>query len=347
MFRTLIRVLLPAVLLGVPGSAAEPVFFNAEVRPLGTPAPDLERAFTALLARDDGPAWVAYTVPMVAGRQMLCCGGPSMCSLERTGDCFVNRDDAEDGSAGRELRVLLRIRDGRLTEIRAFSSDCRLDAGGLPVYVWQGIEPRPSLELLVERARTGSEDVAEGALVAAAHHAGAEADRLLEAVARGEQLPRFDEEAVFWLGEARGTGGFEALERLRRDLRDTETREQIAFALQLSEAPGALPALIDMARHDQDGEVRGQALFWLSQEAGEQAVAAIVEAGEEDPDLEVKERAIFALSQLPPDRGVPLLIRYARTHDTPEVRKQAIFWLGQTEDPRALDFFEEILTGTE
>ncbi len=360
MHRSVFALALLVTLLGTPAGAAEPVFFDAEIHALGAPAPDLERAFAEILERDDGPAWVAYTVPMIGRDRSMCCGGSSVsrqrhadgmsrqrradgiCALERSGDCYVNREGGA-GDAG-ELRVLLRIHDRRLTEIRAFSSDCRLDAGGLPVYVWQGIEPRQSLDLLVERARVGGGEVAEGALVAVAHHGAADVDRLLEQVARGELLPRLEEEAVFWLGEARGTGGFEVLERLRHDVRDTEVLEHIAFALHLSEAPGALPALIDMARTDSQSDVRGTALFWLSQQAGEQAAAAIAEASEEDPDFEVKERAIFALSQLPPDRGVPLLIRYARTHDSREIRKKAMFWLGQTEDPRALDFFEEILT---
>jgi len=34
----------------------------------------------------------------------------------------------------------------------------------------------------------------------------------------------------------------------------------------------------------------------------------------------------------------------ARTNKNAVVRKQAIFWLGQMNDPRALDFLEEILT---
>lgn len=49
------------------------------------------------------------------------------------------------------------------------------------------------------------------------------------------------------------------------------------------------------------------------------------------------------MSQLPKDEGVPLLIKVARTNANPSVRKQAMFWLGQSRDPRAIDFFEEIL----
>ena len=39
-----------------------------------------------------------------------------------------------------------------------------------------------------------------------------------------------------------------------------------------------------------------------------------------------------------------MLIQVARTNRNAVVRRQAIFWLGQSKDPRALSFFEEILT---
>jgi HEAT repeat protein len=90
--------------------------------------------------------------------------------------------------------------------------------------------------------------------------------------------------------------------------------------------------------------VRGQALFWLAQKAGKRAAATITEAIENDPQTDVKKRAVFALSQLPSDEGVPLLIQVARTNGNAAVRKQAMFWLGQSQDPRALAFFEQILS---
>jgi hypothetical protein len=105
----------------------------------------------------------------------------------------------------------------------------------------------------------------------------------------------------------------------------------------------AVPALLALARQDPTAKVRGDALFWLAQTAGRKVAADITAAIDNDPDTEVKKRAVFALSQLPKDEGVPLLINVAKTNQNPAVRKQAMFWLGQSRDPRALDFFAEIL----
>jgi HEAT repeat protein len=102
--------------------------------------------------------------------------------------------------------------------------------------------------------------------------------------------------------------------------------------------------MLRMAKDDPEPHVRGQALFWLAQKAGQKASNGITAAIQNDPDTEVKKKAVFALSQMPKDEGVPKLIEVAQNNHNPEVRKQAMFWLGQSNDPRALAFFEKILS---
>jgi hypothetical protein len=91
-------------------------------------------------------------------------------------------------------------------------------------------------------------------------------------------------------------------------------------------------------------ERRREAVFWLGQAAGAAAAQAL-DSIATDPhgDREIRKQAVFALSQRTANQGVPALIRIARTNPDPELRKSALFWLGQSEDPRAVDLFEEIL----
>ncbi len=105
------------------------------------------------------------------------------------------------------------------------------------------------------------------------------------------------------------------------------------------------PSLLRLARTPRvSRETRSQAVFWLSQAAGAAAAAALDSIVHDvRGDREVRKKAIFALSQRSNDEGVPALIRIARANPDPEIRKTALFWLGQSEDPRALDLFEEIL----
>jgi len=148
---------------------------------------------------------------------------------------------------------------------------------------------------------------------------------------------------VHWLADVQPVQSVALLASFASGAED-RLRNSAMVAIAMHAAPEAVDALIEMARRNPSARVRGQALFWLSQQAGKKAAAAIGQAVSDDPDTEVKKRAVFALSQLKED-SVPLLIQVARGNSNPAVRKQAIFWLGQSKDPRALGFFEEILTG--
>ena len=134
------------------------------------------------------------------------------------------------------------------------------------------------------------------------------------------------------------------LQLARRD-RTRVGKEAILPAL-LADSFTAWPALLDIAKDRAVPEgTRKSAVFWVGQAAEEAAtkgLADLVDA--DDGEREVQESAVFALSQRPRDEGVPVLLRVAQTHKDPEIRKKAIFWLGQSGDPRALAYFEEVLT---
>jgi HEAT repeat protein len=322
----------------------EPAIKNAKLHRLGATS-DLGRDFRALADRVDEAAWVGYQVPMVPGNRCMCCGDHGwrgVCHLEGK-DGYMHTDD-DDIRVSRDMLVLYRLYDGRVQKIRTFSADCALDAGGKSVYWWSTVDPAQSLSFLESQVdELGSRKPAERAVQAIALHAHAQADEHLESFATDERPEDVAEKAIFWMGAVRGQSGFESLKRVEERIQDTDLREQITFALYLSRAPEATTELIRLARHDASRDARGKALFWLGQKAGKQAAEAIQGAIENDPDLDIKKKAVFALSQLPSDEGVPLLIDVARTHRQPEIRKKAMFWLGQSEDPRALDFFEEVL----
>ena len=105
------------------------------------------------------------------------------------------------------------------------------------------------------------------------------------------------------------------------------------------------PSLLQLARSSRlPMERRRSAVFWLGQAAGAAVDGALDSiAGDTGTEREVRKQAVFALSQRSSEEAVPALIRIARTNRDPELRKSALFWLGQSNDPRAVDLFEEIL----
>jgi len=149
---------------------------------------------------------------------------------------------------------------------------------------------------------------------------------------------------LHWVEGVQPAQSLTLLSGLASSARDEDVWGGAISALSMHAEPGTDTVLIGFARRDPREEVRSQALFWLAQRAGDRAVATIREAVDRDPELEVKRQAVFALSELPNHEGVPLLIGIARQHGNPEIRRQAFFRLGESEDPRALAFFEEVLT---
>jgi HEAT repeat protein len=249
----------------------------------------------------------------------------------------------------KELNILVRAEGKRITKLRTFTPDCELDAGNTRFVWFTGVQPKSSLEFLNGFVMSGSsaredDQMRNSAAGAIAMHSDPAADALLEKYMDPTQPDSLRKKIVFWLGAVRGRKGYELLARVIKQDPSDSVREQATHGLSVSKEPEAQTTLFAVARDDRSAKVRGQALFWIAQKAGQKAASAIREAIENDPQTEVKKRAVFALSQLPKDEGIPLLIDVAKNNKNPEVRKQAMFWLGQSKDPRALTFFEQVLT---
>jgi hypothetical protein len=323
-------------------------------------ASGLERLLQGILALQTEPAWVGYAVPAVAGRSLMCCsdwGGSqrdcNSCRLEEKQEGVRSTTEAPKTvnlEVPTEIVVLYRMAQKQLEKVRVFSTDCELDFGGLPLTWLNEVKPAESLRWLGSVATDAAVDNrdgrrrADGAIMAIAHHQVPEADRLLETLAASSRPLELRKQAAFWMGTVRGRTGYETLRRLVREDTNEKFREHITFALSQSHEPDAILTLIQTAREDASARVRGQALFWLAQKAGRRAAEAIAAAIDQDPETQVKKKAVFALHQLPKDEGVPLLIQVARNNKNPVVRKEAMFWLGQSNDSRALEFFEEVLS---
>lgn len=108
-------------------------------------------------------------------------------------------------------------------------------------------------------------------------------------------------------------------------------------------ADANLTADIAQLARDDDAtlEARKQALFWLGQT--EASTREIVDLYPAITPSALREHFTFVLSQRRDDAAVAKLIEIARGDRDTRVRKQAMFWLGQSKDPKAIQFFRDIL----
>ncbi len=355
---------LSAALVAVPASSQGRISNAKTETRSAAQGQGLEREVRAAAARG-GVTWIGYRMPMVAGPRQMCCfdtisdasSSGGMCRLESGGGVSMNTGDVRDRSGSRvtlepatEFLVLARLENGSVSRVRTFTPDCDIDATGMPLVWLNDVKPEESVawlaSLVAASPDTGDrhDRVSRTAMSAVALHNVASADRTLESFVAPARPEWLRGDTAFWLGNSRGEAGARLLARMIAEDPSDKVRDKVTFGLSVSKVPSALTTLIAAARDDKSTKVRGQALFWLAQKAGKEAVSVITGAIDNDPDTDVKKKAVFALSQLPKDDGVPKLMDVARNNRNPEVRKQAMFWLGQSKDPRAVKFFEEILS---
>jgi len=319
----------------------------------------VQAAIQEIIKADKGPAWIAYSAPVIPGEHHMCCyrwermkGNSACCGscrLDSRGNeiSFFDHVGGCKATLASVFFVFMRFENGSIGRVRAFSTDCAIDAPGLNVYWLQDVEPGQSiayLESLLKREDSRDRAENDQILSAIALHAGTQANAALERLVQPGQTSKLRGQAAFWIGSTRGGHGLDVLLALIKSDQDREFLEQAIFAVsQNEEHERVFDELIRLARQDPRHDVREHSLFWLAQEAGHKAAGTITDAIENDPDTDVKKKAVFALSEMPHEEGVSLLIEQARKNRNPVVRKEAIFWLGQSEDPRALDFITSIL----
>ena len=351
MKRTLISLLLLAC---AAFAANQPQLQNAKI--VAGSAANLQSEVNRLKSET---AWIAWSVPMIAGDHQMCCFNQYDGVTTNCGCSLGNRDaniSVNSNSAPRvqnlegpsSFYVFLRTEAGQVQKVRTFGADCPIDGGGMTVHWLGDARPADSVALLSSLVGTSNDGdrhdrVSGSAVMAIAFTNDASADRAMDSLLAAGQPVSIRKKAAFWTAQLRGKAGVAKLIDLMRKDGDERFRSDLTFDLTQSKQPEAEAELMRAAREDSSSKVRSQALFWLAQRAGKKVAGAITEAIENDPDTSVKKRAVFALTQMPDSEGVPLLIQVAKSNTNPVVRKQAMFWLGQSHDPRALDFIESVL----
>lgn len=293
--------------------------------------------------------WLAFSLPVLEGTRSPCCWkgkwngmGEAGCSLESKHQSYGTRSDSP---LAENVIVFSQIHAGQVHDLRVVGEFCPVAGNGAQVIWIDRVDQTAGLDWLETVARTGGADSSGGsALFAFALHRSVDAGERLFTLAK-DSHGDLSQEAIFWLGEARGEEGFELLKRLLAELPRGEKRREINFALSQNSSSQAGELLFKISRSDPDPEQRGEALFWLAQEYPEKARdwLLVVIATEQDED--VREQAVFAISQLPADIAGRMLLDLATDNQIPrDVRRQALFWMSQSDDDNTVVALTELLT---
>lgn len=167
--------------------------------------------------------------------------------------------------------------------------------------------------------------------------------RLLE-VARTETNAELRKTAIRVLSE-RGEAAIDDLFKIYDAEQSTEVKRSTLQALSDIKSTRVEDKLFEVARSSESIELKRQAIRLLGERAGKRSFDFLsATAQSTDGNAEVQVQAVRAIGERKGEESVPLLIKIAKTHPNQMVRKQAIRSLGESGDPRAIEFFREVLT---
>ncbi|MDT7543662.1 MAG: hypothetical protein QOE33_3566 [Acidobacteriota bacterium] len=151
--------------------------------------------------------------------------------------------------------------------------------------------------------------------------------------------------AIHILGERESDATTNELIRLYDTDRNREVRQTILHALSETKGQRAEDKLFEIARGADDTQLRSTALHILGERADRRSLSLLSDTVDSNSaDTEVQIQALHAISERPAEESVPLLLKAAKSHPNSQVRRAAIHWLGESGDPRALEFFHQVLT---
>jgi HEAT repeat protein len=200
-------------------------------------------------------------------------------------------------------------------------------------------------ELMKIYANDPQLDVKRNALRALAETKSPKAQAKLMEVARTDPNPELRKQAIRVLGE-RGEAAVDDLLKLYDSEQSVDVKRSVLQSLSETKSTRVEDKLFEVARNNDTAvDVRRQAIRLLGERVGKRSFEFLSQTAQSnDGTVEVQVQAVRAISERRSDESVPLLIKIARTHPNQQVRKQAIRSLGESGDPRAVEFFREVLT---
>ena len=167
--------------------------------------------------------------------------------------------------------------------------------------------------------------------------------RLVE-IARTDTNSDLRKTAIRALGE-RGETAVDDLLKLFDSEQVPDVRRAVLQSLSEIKSTRVEDKLFEVAKSNDTVDVRRQAIRLLGERVSKRSFEFLsATAQSADVNAEVQVQAVRSIAERRTDEAVPILIKIARTHPNQLVRKQAIRSLGESGDPRAVDFFKEVLT---
>jgi hypothetical protein len=172
------------------------------------------------------------------------------------------------------------------------------------------------------------------------------ASQTLVDYAKNHRSEDIQTESLFWLSQNYKDKAGEAIEYVLANSAKQSVKKKAVFSLAQLDNPEGWKQLVAIAKSNSDKKIQAEAIFWLSQNEAENPVSVLLKLAQDENPRLIKDKAIFSISQLPAELSTPALLELIRTSNEKFVKKNVLFWLGQSDDPRAIEYLEQLLTAS-
>ncbi|UCE20968.1 MAG: HEAT repeat domain-containing protein [Candidatus Aminicenantes bacterium] len=161
-----------------------------------------------------------------------------------------------------------------------------------------------------------------------------------------DQTFEFEEQPLYWLGEADNEESFRFLES-EFEAGDLSLQKTLLSAICSHDNPKAHDLLRRIVFGNYAREVRKNAIFWLGNIRDAKSLGYLKEIFKKENNTELKKQAVFAIQLSNEKEAVTELIQIAKNDRNQEIRKNAIFWLGQKASKECVKVLKDVVQGDE
>ena len=161
-----------------------------------------------------------------------------------------------------------------------------------------------------------------------------------------DQTFEFEEQPLYWLGEADNEESFRFLEN-EFEAGDPNLQKTLLSVICSHDDPKAHDLLRRIVFGNYAREVRKNAIFWLGNIRDAKSLGYLKEIFKKENDTELKKQTVFAIQLSDEKEAVTELIQIAKNDKNQKIRKNAIFWLGQKASKECAETLKDVVQGDE
>lgn len=161
-----------------------------------------------------------------------------------------------------------------------------------------------------------------------------------------EQTFEFEEQPLYWLGEADNKESFRFLES-EFEAGDLSLQKTLLSVICSHDDPKAHDLLHRIIFGSYPREVRKNAIFWLGNIKDAKSLGYLKEIIKKENDTELRKQTVFAIQLSDEKEAMTELIQLAKNDRNQEIRKNAIFWLGQKASKECVKALKDVVQGDE